>query len=52
LAKAERGARQSDGSVMKFDLTLVVGRLKGKVILEQKGEKRGEATLDVGREKK
>ena len=45
-------ATQPSGSVMKFDLKLVEGRLKGKVTLERDGETRGEATLDVGREKK
>ena len=45
-------AAQPSGSVMKFDLKLVEGRLKGKVTLEANGEIRGEATLDVGREKK
>jgi hypothetical protein len=45
-------ATQPSGSVMKFDLKLVDGRLKGNVALERDGERRGEATLDVGREKK
>jgi len=45
-------ATQPSGAVMKFDLKLVEGRLKGKVTLERDGETRGEATLDVGREKK
>jgi len=45
-------ATQPSGAVMKFDLKLVEGRLKGKVTLEADGQVRGEATLDVGREKK
>ena len=45
-------ATQPSGAVMKFDLKLVEGRLKGKVILERDGEIRGDGTLDVGREKK
>ena len=45
-------ATQPSGAVMKFDLKLVEGRLKGKVTLEANGAVRGEATLDVGREKK
>ena len=45
-------ATQPNGSVMKFDLKLVEGRLKGTVTLESKGEIRGQGTLDVGREKK
>ena len=45
-------ATQPSGAVMKFDLKLVEGRLKGKVTLERDGQTRGEATLDVGREKK
>jgi hypothetical protein len=45
-------ATQPSGAVMKFDLKLVEGRLKGKVTLQRDGETRGEATLDVGREKK
>jgi hypothetical protein len=42
---------QPNGAVMKFDLRLVEGRLKGKVKMELNGETR-EGTLDVGREKK
>ena len=45
-------ATQPNGSVMKFDLKLVEGRLKGAVTVELNGERRGEATLDVAREKK
>lgn len=45
-------ATQPSGAVMKFDLKLVEDRLKGKVTLEANGTIRGEATLDVGREKK
>jgi len=45
-------ATQANGSVMKFDLKLVDGRLKGNVTLESGGEIRGRGTLDVGREKK
>ena len=41
---------QPNGLVMKFDLKIVDGRLKGKVIGEMNGEKR-EAALDVGRAK-
>jgi hypothetical protein len=44
-------ATQPNGSVMKFDLRLVEGRLKGKVTVERNGETR-EGTLDVVREKK
>ena len=44
-------ATQPSGAVMKFDLRLVEGRLKGKVKMELNGETR-EGTLDVGREKK
>jgi hypothetical protein len=44
-------ATQSSGAVMTFDLKVVEGRLKGNVTLEANGEKRGEATLDVGRKK-
>ena len=44
-------ATQPNGALMKFDLKLVDGRLKGNVTLERDGEKR-EGTLDVGREKK
>jgi len=43
---------QPSGAIMKFDLKLVEGRLKGRVTLEANGAIRGEATLDVGREKK
>ncbi len=39
------------GVVMKFDLKVVDGRLKGSVALERDGEKRGEGTFDVGRAK-
>ena len=42
---------QPNGAVMKFDLKLVEGRLKGKVTMARDGETR-EGTLDVGREKK
>jgi hypothetical protein len=45
-------ATQPNGSVMKFDLKLVEGRLKGRVTVDQNGQPRGEGTLDVGREKK
>ena len=45
-------ATQPNGSVMKFDLKLVEGRLKGNVTLESNGAIRGRGTLDVGREKK
>ncbi len=45
-------ATQPGGAVMKFDLKLVEGRLKGKVTLERDGQTLGEATLDVCREKK
>ncbi|MSS99794.1 MAG: hypothetical protein EXS29_00575 [Pedosphaera sp.] len=41
---------QSNGGVMKFDLKLVDGRLKGKVTVEANGKVLGEATLDLGRE--
>jgi hypothetical protein len=44
-------AAQPNGAVMSFDLKLVEGRLKGNVVLKLNGETRGEATLDVGREK-
>ena len=44
-------ATQPNGAVLKFDLKLVEGRLKGKVTMERDGETR-EGTLDVGREKK
>jgi hypothetical protein len=40
-----------NGTVMKFDLKVVGGRLKGNVTLERDGEKRGEGMLDVGRAK-
>ena len=43
-------ATQPNGMVMKFDLTVVDGRLKGKATAEANGEKR-EATIDVGRAK-
>jgi hypothetical protein len=42
---------QPNGAVMKFDLKLVEGRLKGKVTMERDGETR-EGTIDVGRDKK
>jgi hypothetical protein len=42
---------QPNGAVMKFDLKLVEGRLKGKVVGERNGQTI-EGTLDVGREKK
>ena len=45
-------ATQPNGAVMKFDLKLVEGRLKGRVTLEMNGQTLGEATLDVGRDKK
>jgi hypothetical protein len=45
-------ATQPNGSVMSFDLKLVDGRLKGNVVAVRNGEKLGDATLDVGREKK
>ena len=38
------------GAVMKFDLKVVEGRLKGNVSIERDGQKR-EAVLDVGRGK-
>jgi hypothetical protein len=41
---------QPNGLVMKFDLKLVEGRLKGSVVGELQGEKRT-ATIDVGRSK-
>ena len=44
-------ATQPNGAVMKFDLKLVEGRLKGKVTMQRDGETR-DGTLDVGREKK
>ena len=43
-------ATQPNGLVMKFDLKVVEGRLKGKATAEANGEKR-EATIDVGRAK-
>lgn len=43
-------ATQTSGMVMKFDLKVVEGRLKGMVRAEQNGQKL-EATLDVGRAK-
>lgn len=43
-------ATQPNGAVMRFDLKVADGRLKGNVTLELNGEKR-EATLDVGRAK-
>jgi hypothetical protein len=44
-------ATQPNGAVMRFDLKLVDGRLKGKVTMERNGETR-DGTLDVGRETK
>ena len=44
-------ATQPNGLVMKFDLKLVEGRLKGKATAEADGQKR-EADIDVSREKK
>jgi len=43
-------ATQPNGLVLKFDLTVVDGRLKGKATAEANGEKR-EALIDVGRAK-
>ena len=43
-------ATQPNGMVMKFNLTVVDGRLKGKATAEANGEKR-EAVVDVGRKK-
>ena len=43
-------ATEPNGNVIKFDLKLVEGRLKGPAISESNGQKR-EATLDVGRTK-
>jgi len=43
-------ATQPNGAVMKFDLKVVDGRLKGKVVLELNGDIR-DGTLDVGRAK-
>ena len=41
---------QGNGMVMKFDLKVVEGRLKGQATAEANGEKR-EAAIDVGRAK-
>jgi hypothetical protein len=41
---------QPNGAVMKFDLKVVDGRLKGNVTLELEGKKQ-EGTIDVGRAK-
>lgn len=41
---------QPSGGVMKFDLKLVEGRLKGNVSMEQNGQKQ-EGTADFGRAK-
>ena len=41
---------QKNGAVMKFDLKVNDGRLKGNVTLELNGQKQ-EGTIDVGREK-
>jgi hypothetical protein len=43
-------ATQPNGLVMKFDLRVVDGRLKGKVTADADGEKR-EGQVDVGRAK-
>ena len=43
-------ATEPNGNVIKFDLKLVEGRLKGQVVTDANGEKR-EATVDVGRTK-
>ena len=43
-------ATQPNGLMMKFDLKVVEGRLKGTATAEANGEKR-EAAVDVGREK-
>ena len=43
-------ATQPNGVVLKFDLNVVEGRLKGKATGEQNGEKR-EAAVDAGRKK-
>ena len=43
-------ATQPNGVVLKFDLQVVEGRLKGKATGEANGEKR-EAAVDVGRAK-
>ena len=43
-------ATQPNGVVLKFDLKVVEGRLKGKAMGEANGEKR-EAAVDVGRTK-
>ena len=45
-------ATQPSGAVMKFDLKIVEDRLMGKVTLEQNGQTKGEAILDVGRKQK
>jgi hypothetical protein len=44
-------APQTSGAVLKFDLKVVEGRLKGPVTFESGGQKRGDAVLDVGRKK-
>ena len=41
---------QPSGAVMKFDLQMVDGRLKGNVTLERDGQTQ-QGTIDVGREK-
>ena len=41
---------QKNGAVMKFDLKVADGRLKGNVTLELNGQKQ-EGTIDVGRAK-
>jgi opacity protein-like surface antigen len=41
---------QKNGAVMKFDLKVADGRLKGNVTLERDGQKQ-QGTIDVGREK-
>ena len=43
-------ANQPSGLILKFDLNVVDGRLKGKVTAEANGEKR-EGTIDLGRAK-
>lgn len=43
-------APQQSGAVMKFDLKVVEGRLKGSVTLERDGQTQ-QGTIDVGREK-
>ena len=45
-------AAQGNASLMKFDLKLVDGRLKGNVKVELSGGETRDATIDVGREKK